>query len=152
MTKTDRRAVLGAATAGAAMLAAFAGKAQAAEWTELEKANVKLVNDFLAATKPKDIASALVYLAPDCAYRMTEAFPFDKGYEAITKRLAPFVDNATAIDLKVLETFVSGPIVINHRIDRFTSATNPLLFEGVGVFFVQNGKIKEWTDYTIKVG
>jgi limonene-1,2-epoxide hydrolase len=43
-----------------------------------------------------------------------------------------------------------GPIVINHRIDTFASATRPLTWEGTGVFFVKDGKIKEWFDYTIR--
>ena len=43
-----------------------------------------------------------------------------------------------------------APIVINHRLDTFTSKTSPLLFEGVGVFFLKDGKIAEWTDYTIR--
>ena len=42
-------------------------------------------------------------------------------------------------------------MVINHRIDRFISTTRPLTWEGVGVFFVKDGKIKEWFDYTIRV-
>jgi limonene-1,2-epoxide hydrolase len=41
---------------------------------------------------------------------------------------------------------------MNHRIDSFVSKTRPVTWEGVGVFFVQNGKIKEWSDYTIRVG
>jgi limonene-1,2-epoxide hydrolase len=27
----------------------------------------------------------------------------------------------------------------------------PMTWEGVGVFFVKDGKIKEWQDYTIKL-
>jgi limonene-1,2-epoxide hydrolase len=42
-------------------------------------------------------------------------------------------------------------MVINHRIDRFVSTTRPLTWEGVGVFFVKDGKIREWSDYTIRV-
>jgi limonene-1,2-epoxide hydrolase len=30
-------------------------------------------------------------------------------------------------------------------------ASRPLTWEGVGVFYVKDGKIKEWSDYTIKV-
>jgi hypothetical protein len=33
----------------------------------------------------------------------------------------------------------------------FSSATRPLTWEAVGVFFVQDGEIKEWFDYTIGV-
>ena len=100
--------------------------------------------------KPKDVASGMAFLATDAAYRMTETMPWDKGHEAIMARLRPFVDAADKIEFKVLATAAMGPIVINHRIDTFTSKTRPLLFEGVGVFFVKNGKITEWTDYTIR--
>jgi limonene-1,2-epoxide hydrolase len=150
--ETSRRAVLGTATVGAAMLAAFAGKAQAADgWTATEKANVAVVNAFLKAGETsKDPADSLKYLADDCAYRYAETAPVDKGHAAIAKRLASFGDEADKVELKVLKTYAAGPIVINHRIDHFTSKTKPLLFEGVGVFFVKDGKIKEWTDYTIR--
>jgi limonene-1,2-epoxide hydrolase len=149
--KTSRRAVLGSAGLGAAMLAAFAGKAQAASgWTAQEKANVDVVNAFLKAGERKDDAGSLKYLAEDCSYRFMETAPVDKGHEAIAKRLAGFSQNADKVELKVLSTYAAGPIVINHRIDHFTSKTRPLLFEGVGVFFVKDGKIKEWTDYTIR--
>ena len=50
----------------------------------------------------------------------------------------------------MLDTAAAGPIVINHRVDRFMTS-RPLTWEGVGVFFVKDGKIKEWSDYTIKV-
>ena len=49
-----------------------------------------------------------------------------------------------------LDTFAKGPLVVNHRIDRFISTTRPLTWEGVGVFFLKDGKIKEWFDYTIR--
>ena len=42
-------------------------------------------------------------------------------------------------------------MVVNHRVDRFVSTTRPLTWEGVGVFFVKDRKIKEWFDYTIRV-
>ncbi len=51
----------------------------------------------------------------------------------------------------MLETFAKGPMVINHRIDHFSSSTRPLTWEGVGVFFLKDGKIKEWSDYSIGV-
>jgi limonene-1,2-epoxide hydrolase len=40
---------------------------------------------------------------------------------------------------------------LNHRIDSFKSTKRPLTWEGIGVFFVKDGKIKEWSDYTIRV-
>ena len=147
---TSRRGLLGASLIGALAAGAFAGRAQAAEWTAGEAANVKVVNDFLHAIKPKDMSGQLAFLAPDVTYRMTETSPQDKGYDAILQRLKPYLDNAEKIEFEVLATYAAGPIVINHRIDRFTSSVRPLTFEGVGVFFLKNGKIQDWTDYTIR--
>ena len=65
--------------------------------------------------------------------------------------MQPWVDTSDAIEFRIVETFAKGPLVVNHRIDRFESKTRPLTWEGVGVFFVQSGKIKEWSDYTIRV-
>ena len=50
----------------------------------------------------------------------------------------------------MLETFASGPIVINQRRDHFMGG--PLkMWHGVGVFFLRDGKIVEWYDYTISI-
>jgi limonene-1,2-epoxide hydrolase len=42
-----------------------------------------------------------------------------------------------------------GSIVINDRIDRFDTGDNKMEFHIVGFFFVRDGKIKEWQDYTM---
>ena len=71
--------------------------------------------------------------------------------EGITERLGSWMQSSDRITFEVLETFAKGPMVINHRIDTFASKTRPLTWEGVGVFFIKDGKIQEWSDYTIKV-
>jgi limonene-1,2-epoxide hydrolase len=58
--------------------------------------------------------------------------------------------NATSIEFKVLETLSLGAIVINRRVDRFVSPRS-FTWVGIGVFFVKDGKIKEWSDYTIRM-
>jgi limonene-1,2-epoxide hydrolase len=148
--EATRRGLIASAAIGGLIMAASARRAEAVELTGAEKANVKVVSDFLASVKPKDMTSLATYLSPACVYRMTETSPPDKGYDAIAQRLRPFVDSAQQVEIKILSSSAMGPIVINHRIDRFTSSTQPLLFEGVGVFFLANGKIREWTDYTIR--
>ena len=64
--------------------------------------------------------------------------------------LKKFLQEADRVEFKVLDTTAAGPIVINHRIDSFVSK-QPLKWEGTGVFFVKDGKIKEWSDYTIRM-
>jgi limonene-1,2-epoxide hydrolase len=88
------------------------------------------------------------FFADDIVYRMTETRPPITGVEAVLSTYQKL--EAKRIEFQVLETFASGPIVINHRIDRFV-APRSFTWEGVGVFFVQDGKIKEWFDYTIRM-
>jgi limonene-1,2-epoxide hydrolase len=145
-----RRAFLTAAGVGAAALLGGAGRADAADWNDVEKANVKTVNDFCAAWATRDVNRALPFLADDCVYRMTETTPPASGHAGVIQKLKPTVDNSTVVEFRVLDTMAAGPIVINHRIDRFLTA-RPLTWEGVGVFFIKDGKIKEWSDYTIRV-
>jgi limonene-1,2-epoxide hydrolase len=140
--EVTRREFLGTAALGAVA---------ALEWTAQEKTNVQIVNDFCAAWSTRDIAKPLAFLSNECVYRMTETTPPANGHEGVVQRLKSYVDATDRLEFKVIETFAKGPIVMNHRIDSFVSKTRPLTWEGVGVFLVQDGKIKEWFDYTIRV-
>ncbi len=139
-------------TVGLSAMATLIGTrgAAAAEWSAAEKASVKAVTDFCNAWSSRDLTRVLPFLSDDCVYRMTETAPPANGHAGVTEKLKPAVDNASRVEFKILDTFVAGPIVINHRIDTFVS-TKPLTWEGVGVFYVKDGKIKEWSDYTIRM-
>lgn len=145
----DRRLFVTASGLGLAGLFASAKRADAAEWTEAEKANIKTVTDFCAAWSTRDLTRALPFLSDDCVYRMTETTPAATGHDGVTARLKAAVEGSERVEFRILDTFAVGPIVINHRIDRFVS-NRPLTWEGVGVFFVKDGLIKEWSDYTIR--
>ena len=145
----DRRLFL--ATTGFGVLAS-ALPAQAAEWTDAERANVKLVTDFCASWSTRDLTQILPRLADDCIYRMSETTPAVNGHAGVTERLGSWMPSSDlGIEFKILDTFASGPMVMNRRIDSFKSTTRPLTWEGVGIFFVKDGKIKEWQDFTIRV-
>jgi limonene-1,2-epoxide hydrolase len=147
----SRRAFLTTAGIGAFAPLALASKASAAEWSDAEKANVKLVNDFCASWSTRDLKQVLPRFADTGVYRMSETTPPVTGHAGITERLGSWMQSSDRIVWEVLDTYAKGPMVINHRIDRFESKTRPLTWEGVGVFFVKDGKIQEWQDYTIRV-
>ncbi len=149
MEKTLSRRKL-VSSAPIALIFAGVPRFQATQWGAQEKANVKLVNDFCAAWATRDVAQPLKLFADDAMYRMTETTPAVKGHAGVIEKLKSYVDESERVEFKVLETFASGPIVMNHRIDIYASKARPLTWEGVGVFLVQNGKIKEWSDYTIR--
>ena len=146
-----RRSFLTSAGLGALTPLALASQASAAEWSDAEKANVKLVNDFCASWSTRDLKQVLPRFADTGVYRMSETTPPVTGHAGITERLGSWMQSSDRIVWEVLDTYAKGPMVINHRIDRFESKTRPLTWEGVGVFFVKDGKIQEWQDYTIRV-
>lgn len=150
-SKLDRRSFVN--VAGLAGIAALgsAVPAAAAELSAAEKANVDLVTSFCAAWSARDLTKITPFLTAESVYRMSEATPPVVGPEGVRERLGSWLETSQQIEFKILETFARGPMVINHRIDRFVSTTRPLTWEGVGVFFVKDGKIREWSDYTIRV-
>ncbi|MDB5396546.1 MAG: hypothetical protein JWM91_4052 [Rhodospirillales bacterium] len=117
----------------------------------IEKTNIQLVKEFCKAwgDDPPD-AEQLVnhYLADDCLVRFGETVDPVTGHEPAIALFQTFLNNGERYDLKILETFARGPLVVNSRIDSTVKGkrtTNPT--KVFGVFVVKNGKIKEWSDY-----
>jgi len=141
----DRRGFM-AAGAGAIALAGMARPVNAAELTTDEQANVQLVNDFCAAWPSHDLDKVMAFFADDGAYRMTETTELADGRDAVSARIQTIINNVDRFE--VLDTFARGPMVINERIDYFSDFALKT-WHGVGVFFVRDGKIVDWYDYTI---
>jgi limonene-1,2-epoxide hydrolase len=137
----------GLGSAGALLAA---GRATAAEWGQTEKANVKVVNDFCAAVSTPDAARLLTFFADDLVYRPTETIPAIRGQQALGETFKKWTERPERMEFRVLETFAAGPIVMNHRIDELSGGRR-MRWDGIGIFFVKDGKIKEWSDYTISL-
>jgi limonene-1,2-epoxide hydrolase len=145
-TSLTRRKALTATTTGIAAVLALPSRVCATDWTTTEKANVQIVNDFCAAWPSHNLDKLMSFFAGSAAYRVTETQEPVKGKEAVGERIKSFVDRVK--EFEILDTLAKGPMVFNERIDHFTGG--PLKsWHGVGVFFLKEGKIIEWYDYTI---
>jgi limonene-1,2-epoxide hydrolase len=150
--RPGRRQFLATSVAGAAAVLALSGVASAAEMTAAEKANVKVVTDMCAAwTAPVDFDKIGGYLAEDCIFRASEAAPPIKGRQAIIDGLKKMLGSPEKARFDIVQTFARGPLVVNERFDRFTMSSKSIDWNGVGVFYVKNGLIAEWSDYTIRM-
>jgi limonene-1,2-epoxide hydrolase len=129
--------------------AAFAIPAMAAEPTAAEKANLALVVDFCAAFATRDMTKIASFLAPNCSYRITETAPPAVGPAAV-ERIKAYVEQSSKIEFKILDSWARGPMVVNERVDSFTRTNASPTYHLVGVFFIKDGKIAEWTDYGIR--
>ena len=141
----DRRMFL-ASGLGVAAATGLARNADAAEPSAMEKANIQIVKDFCAAWPSHDLDKILAFFPDNGAYRMTETMEPAKGREALTARIKTIINNVNQFE--ILDTWARGPMVVNERIDRFSNFQLKS-WHGVGVFFVKEGKIVEWYDYTI---
>ena len=141
----DRRMFL-ASGLGVAAATGLARSADAAEPSAMEKANIQIVKDFCAAWPSHDLEKILAFFPDNGAYRMTETMEPAKGREALTARIKTIINNVNQFE--ILDTWARGPMVVNERIDRFSNFQLKS-WHGVGVFFVKDGKIVEWYDYTI---
>jgi limonene-1,2-epoxide hydrolase len=143
-----RRSALAAGGFGLAGFASLPRAAEAAEMTATEKANVQIVTDFCRAFSGHDLGRIMSFFAETCAYRVTETQEPYKGRQAVTDRIRSSLGRVERF--AVIESFAKGPMVFNERKDFFTGG--PLkTWHGVGVFFLKDGKIVEWYDYTISM-
>lgn len=149
----DRRAFIGLTAFGTAAVLQTPIVVEAADWTDAEKANVKLVNDMCASwVAPLDFDRIARFLADDCVFRASETSAPIKGREAIVAALTKMLGSAQKAQFEIVQTFARGPMVVNERWDRFALGERNINWNGVGVFFVKDGTIAEWSDYTIRRG
>jgi limonene-1,2-epoxide hydrolase len=108
-----------AAGLGLASVAVTPSTVDTAEWTAAEKANVQVVKDFCAVFPNHDINRVMAFFAETCAYRTAETQEPNKGRQSVIDRIGSYINSVEKFE--ILETFASGPMVMNQRRDHFTS-------------------------------
>ena len=146
---TTRRSFLTIGGAGLAGMVKSASVAAARDPTAAERTNMKIVTDFCEAFSADDVDRIMSFMADPCSYRVTEAMEPIKGFAAVKNQIMGLVKVADRFEM--LDTFARGPMVFNERIDHFAPGFFMRSWHGVGVFFVKDGKIVEWQDFTISI-
>ena len=59
-----------------------------------------------------------------------------------------FLSTLKKAEFEVFRSSVMGNTVLNDRADRFDTGDNQMEFHISGFFYVVDGKIKEWQDYS----
>ena len=148
-TINRRQALTALGLSGAATLGITSTARAVTELTQAEAANIDLVNAMCATwVAPMNFSKLGELLSDDCIYRATETAPPVTGRDAIIERLQG-LGQSSFIEFEVIETFARGSIVVNDRIDRFELPNRQIEWHGVGVFYIKDDKIAEWSDFTI---
>jgi limonene-1,2-epoxide hydrolase len=121
------------------------------EQLALEKANDKLVADFVDAYAKRDAAVLSEFVADDIIYQITTGMPDIVGREAFFKHNDNMFKGLDKVEWFNLRQFTVGQVVINDRIDEFYpypgSKTPRMRFRVAGYFLVEDNKIKVWRDF-----
>lgn len=149
---TNRRDFIALGGLGAAALALGTqtlARAEDAALSAHEQANIKIVNDFCAAWDALDADKLAAFWDDKISFRIIEGQPRVEGKAALTEGTRQYFATRKKAHFEVLRTAAMGNLVINERIDHFTREDGEDAFHVTGIFFVRNGKIVEWQDYSM---
>jgi limonene-1,2-epoxide hydrolase len=118
----------------------------------LEKANDKLVANFVADYEKRDAQLLDKYVADDIIYQITEGMAEVVGREAFFKHNDNMLKGLEKVEWINKRQFAIGQVVINERIDEFYpfpgSKIPRMRFHVAGYFLIKDGKIQVWRDFT----
>ena len=110
--------------------------------------NGQVVTDFIATFGKLDLEALMGFFTEDAVYHNIP-WPPATGRAAIRKVLEGFFSgmNMTAAKFEVRYQVVKDNVVMNERVDYLTINGKKVSLPVMGVFEVENGKIKAWRDY-----
>lgn len=152
----DRRTFLPVGFLGAFALAGLPEITAAADLTETEKENLKLIGDMVAtwdiaaAANPPDTDRLKTFFAEDCAFRLrpTDVTP-TRGFDVVKAAMQRGTANGQKIHHELLDRFAKGPVVVVEKLNQFIMPEKTRTSHVVAVFLMKDGKIAEWTEYFI---
>ena len=148
-----RREFIGETVLGAAALLSAGRGGAAAQWTPLETANVRVVNEFIAArvalrnsgASNEEFDRRMKEYAIDELMFTVHAVGNFVPPAKIPAGRGPF----SRIEMKIGETFAKGPIVMHDRVDVMSFPNQPdRTARLIGVYALKDGKIHEWLEYS----
>ena len=69
------------------------------------------------------------------------------GREAIERTFADFMAMGGRVDVDIHHLLVDGPVVMTERVDHFVKDGKTASLPVMGVFELEDGRIRAWRDY-----
>ena len=112
------------------------------------KTNSDLVTEFINGWREKNIDKMLDYFCDDAVYTNIPIDPPNVGKAAIRSVIETFMGMAEAMEFVIHHQAENAAgTVLNERTDRFLINGQWIALPVMGIFELQNGKIKAWRDY-----
>ena len=108
--------------------------------------NERLIRDFIAAWSRLDPSELAGYFAEDGVYHNMPAGPVS-GRANVEEFIRGFTAPWTETTWDLLNIASTGDVVVAERLDRTRAGSSSVDLPCVGVFELEDGKIKVWRDY-----
>ena len=108
--------------------------------------NIETIRNFIKDWSSLDAARLASYFTEDGTYHNMPIAPVS-GRDNVEKFIAGFIASWTTTQWDLLNIAASGDVVIAERVDRTTTSNGDVDLPCVGVFEMENGRIKVWRDY-----
>lgn len=108
--------------------------------------NAAHIREFIEAWPRMDPAELAAYFTEDGVYHNIPIEPV-AGRQNVERFIAAFVKNWTATNWDIVSLAADGDTVIAERVDHIHAGDKSVDLPCVGVFQMQDGKIKVWRDY-----
>lgn len=110
--------------------------------------NSEIINEFVRSWADKDVDKILDYFTEDAVYTNIPIDPPNHGKAAIRAVIEQFMGMAEAMEFIVHHQGETPEgVVMNERTDRFLISGKWSDLPVMGIFELENGKIKAWRDY-----
>ncbi len=108
--------------------------------------NEDVIREFIAAWSRLDAKELASYFTEDGVYHNIPAQPVG-GRENVENMIRAFTADWIRTDWEIVSLVSAGDVVVAERVDRTRAGEKSVELPCVGVFQLENGKIKEWRDY-----
>jgi limonene-1,2-epoxide hydrolase len=108
--------------------------------------NERIVREFIDAWSRLDPAELASYFTEDGCYHNIPTAPV-RGRDKVEQFIRGFTANWTETRWEVVSIGAVGERVYAERIDRTRTAQGDVDLPCLGVFEMQDGRIREWRDY-----
>lgn len=108
--------------------------------------NEKQVRAFIEAWSRLDAGELVEFFTADGTYHNMMLEPVS-GLENLRQFIDGFLSNWSQTDWEVVNVVSRGDLVVAERLDRTQIGNRSVALPCVGIFEMENGKIKVWRDY-----
>jgi len=108
--------------------------------------NKQTIREFIDCWSSLDVDKLADFFTPDGVYYNIPASPVS-GRDNVREFIKGFTADWTATDWEVISIVEDGDVVVAERVDRTDLGDKHVDLPCVGVFEMENGKIRVWRDY-----